>query len=101
METLATNTCVFENKIFEPVKVASSAALYVDEYNRPNLRQLRAKNSVVPQAKCQPPPHGTLKINVDASCLANEKTSWGLITRDHSGSVLYAATRREDIQVSP
>ena len=67
METLATNTCVFENTIFEPVKVASSAALFVDEYNRPNLRQLHAKNSVVAQAKCQPPPHGTLKLNVDAS----------------------------------
>ena len=62
METLATNTSVFENTIFEPVKVASSAALFVDEYNRPNLRQLHAKNSVVAQAKWQPPPHDEASV---------------------------------------
>jgi len=58
-------------------------------------------NLVVAQAKWQPPPHGTIKINVYASYSVNEKTSWGLITSDRRGSVMYVATRREDIQVSP
>jgi hypothetical protein len=45
------NTCVFRNTIFDPVKVVSSTALFVDEYNNANLRQLYAKNSVVAQTK--------------------------------------------------
>jgi hypothetical protein len=41
------------------------------------------------------------KINIDAGCMSNGTTCWGMILRNHVGAVIYAATKKENVQVSP
>ncbi|MCI17295.1 hypothetical protein A2U01_0038442 [Trifolium medium] len=43
----------------------------------------------------------TLKISIDAGFMQDGNTWWGMIVRDYAGSVIYAATESEAVQISP
>ncbi|KAK2373516.1 hypothetical protein QL285_074547 [Trifolium repens] len=40
-------------------------------------------------------------MNVDAGCFNNGKTYWGMLIRDDRGLPLFAASKSEEIQISP
>ncbi|CAL1384118.1 unnamed protein product [Linum trigynum] len=49
----------------------------------------------------QPPTIAPVKINVDAACIADRGTRWGVVIRDGGGRFLFAGVRRSRIQWNP
>jgi hypothetical protein len=43
----------------------------------------------------------SLKMNVDAGCFEEGETSYGMLIRNRRGQVLLAATKVEEIHISP
>ncbi|XP_021860661.2 uncharacterized protein [Spinacia oleracea] len=90
------NNKVFENKVTPNAVLINREQRIVEEqgkyasriYNRPSCATPRRANRWVA------PPQGIMKVNVDAS-LAVEGWVWiGVIARDWTGKVLFAACRR-------
>jgi hypothetical protein len=87
------NNCVFNCTKFDPAEVAYSAVLFVEEFNRANDMHAVPKVAAATSVKWQTPPIGFLKLNVDPGCFPNDKTGWGMVVRDHTGSALFASTK--------
>jgi ribonuclease HI len=94
------NQLIFKNSPFDLASIAQSAVLLVEEFNLANRKADCQPISRVPTRWC-PPQTGTVKINVDAGVFTDGSTGWGFVARDHHGAVLFSATRKEEMVVTP
>ncbi|MCI27831.1 hypothetical protein A2U01_0049031, partial [Trifolium medium] len=91
------NKLIFEQQAFIPHEVACSASSFVAEFSPTFLRGIDLNTSDVLAASQADFPVCN-RICVDAGCFPNGSTGWGLIVKDHEGSVILSACRIEEIQ---
>jgi ribonuclease HI len=94
------NKLIFEQQPFIPLDVASSASSFVAEFCPNFLREIDVNTHVVHEAS-QANSLVCNRIYVDAGCFSNGSTGWGLVVKDHEGSVILSACKKEEIQTSP
>ncbi|GAU29911.1 hypothetical protein TSUD_148190 [Trifolium subterraneum] len=96
------NKLIFEQQAFVPheYEVASSASSFGAEFSPTFLREIDMNTSDVLEASQVVSPICN-RICVDAGCFSNGSTGWGLIVKDHEGSVIFSACRFEEIHTSP
>lgn len=90
----ARNNVVFNKKIFLSHFSGSCSHGF-----RPRLLNSKVLNPSQPDWR--PPAESWTKINVDAGCFKDGYTGWGMLIRNHMGEVLFAATKREYLNVEP
>lgn len=96
----ARNQAVFNNAPFKPMDIAAAVSDFVQEFNNANGRRRKPRKD--PQTlKWEAPDPETIKINIDAGCFENRTTGMGMNFRNHEGSVWFAATKFEKVNVSP
>jgi hypothetical protein len=93
------NQKVFNNVDFDPLLVSQKVSALVEEFSIANLPLKRSQVHVVP--RWQPPPFGSIKVNVDAGCFEDGSTGWGFIARNAAGLALSAETKSDGISYSP
>jgi hypothetical protein len=93
------NKLIFKNEKFCPIYVAAASSDFVAEFNSgfcSKENQLVRENP----ERWEHPEKAKIKVNIDAGCLSNGTTGWGMIMRNHLGMVDFAETHLEKIKVS-
>ena len=74
--------------------------LLVEEFNLANRKTDCQPIALVSPRWCRPQADN-VKINLDAGVFTNGSTGWGFVAKDHHGAVLFSATRKEELVVTP
>jgi ribonuclease HI len=94
------NQVVFKNSALDPVRLVQDAMQAVHEFNEAN-KTIRPVQVAHGRRSASANTPLNFSMNVDAGCFANAQTGWGLVLRDHNGSVVLSACKRENIEVTP
>jgi hypothetical protein len=94
------NQVIFQQGNFEPIEVAASVLLFVQDFNHANPIVSASIILRPPQVWVAPPPN-FLKANIDAGRDQHGKVTWGLVIRNNKEEVVYAAMERADVVAGP
>jgi ribonuclease HI len=94
------NQVVFNDRVIDPVMLAQASVHAVHEYNDANKQDNVVQVCSRERNSSHIPPL-LFSMNIDAGCFDNAQTGWGLVLKDNTGTVIFSACRREQIEVSP
>jgi hypothetical protein len=80
--------------------LAQTALQFVQDFNAANLKPTPSQD-ITRERNTSFVPCRQFSMFVDADCFSNAQTGWGLVLKDLSGSVLWSACKRENIEVTP
>jgi hypothetical protein len=96
----ARNQSIFKGFPVEPLRLAQTALQFVQDFNAANLKPTPSQD-ITRERNTSFVPCRQFSMFVDADCFSNAQTGWGLVLKDLSGSVLWSACKRENIEVTP
>lgn len=96
----ARNQAVFNGSVIDPVNLAQTAVQFLQEFNEANAKA-RPQQPSRRQTAEGPTPDGCHHMFVDAGCFPNGTTGWGLILKNHEGTVVHSECKLDTVEVDP
>ena len=84
------NTCYHETKCATPYTLYTKSLAFLQEYQKLNIKETLPSTTSHSPLQWQPPPYGSLKLNVDARYKTQSREAKvAIVLRTHEGIVKY------------